>query len=234
MKNNMPNKGVLAVITARSGSKRVPGKNLRKLGNQTLLERTIGASLLSKCVSRSVLSSDCPEIIEAALSYGCEVPFMRPAELATDGARSEDVLEHSIYNLPLYEWVLLLQPTSPFRTSNDIDLAFKILEQTKRNSCVGVKKLGATSEINNQHLFHGDVVEINSKKQRCFCKNHRMTYVLNGAVYILRTSHFLRTKKIVDVDTIGMEMNRKASLDIDTFGDLETASKLMEAQDEIR
>jgi CMP-N-acetylneuraminic acid synthetase len=61
-----------------------------------------------------------------------------------------------------------------------------------------------------------------------------MTYVLNGAVYIVRTSHFLRTKKIVDVDTIGMEMNRKASLDIDTFGDLETASKLMEAQDEIR
>lgn len=118
----MANKKVLAVITARGGSKRVPRKNLRKIGDQTLLERTVQAALNAETVGRCVLSSDCSKIIEEALDYGCDVPFVRPSELATDSAKSEDVLEHALDNLPGFDWVLLLQPTSPFRTSGDIDL----------------------------------------------------------------------------------------------------------------
>ena len=114
----MPNQNILAVITARGGSKRVPKKNLRMLGDQSLLERTVTASMRSQSVDRTIVSSDCPEIIRAALRYGCDVPFIRPSRLATDDARSEDVLEHAINNLPAFDWVLLLQPTSPFRTSH--------------------------------------------------------------------------------------------------------------------
>ena len=91
--NTMHEQRVLAVITARGGSKRVPQKNLRKLGNQSLLERTVEASIGSSIVDRTVLSSDCPRIVKEAVRCGCEVPFIRPPELATDGAMSEDVLD---------------------------------------------------------------------------------------------------------------------------------------------
>ena len=224
----MANNRVLAVITARGGSKRIPRKNLRKVGGQTLLGRTVNAALNSKIVDRCILSSDCSEIIDEALDYGCDVPFVRPSELATDKAKSEDVLEHALKNIPGFDWVLLLQPTSPFRTSGDIDSAFEILWQTKRNSCVGVERLGAKSEIKNRYLFRGDVLKVGAEKQLCSFKKHKMPFVLNGAIYIVRASHFSRTKKIVDVDTVGIEMTKKASLDIDTFEDFAAASKLME------
>lgn len=220
---------VLAVITARGGSKRVPQKNLRKLGKQSLLERTVEASLGSSIVDRTVLSSDCPKIMKDAVRCGCEVPFIRPPELATDGAMSEDVLTHAINNLPFFDWVLLLQPSSPFRTSDDIDLAFELTEKFNRNSCVGVTKIQSGTDLDQKYFFHGDVFAPTSHENGFFEQNYREVFILNGAIYLIRTSHFLRTKKLVDANTIGIQMSAKKSLDIDTFDDLHRAAKFMEA-----
>ena len=220
---------VLAVITARGGSKRVPQKNLRKLGKRSLLERTVEASLGSSIVDRTVLSSDCPKIVKDAVLCGCEVPFIRPSELATDGAMSEDVLAHAINNLPFFDWVLLLQPSSPFRTSDDIDLAFALTEKFNRNSCVGVTKIQSGTDLDQKYFFHGDVFAPTSHENGFFEQNYREVFILNGAIYLIRTSHFLRTKKLVDANTIGIQMSAKKSLDIDTFDDLHRAAKFMEA-----
>jgi CMP-N,N'-diacetyllegionaminic acid synthase len=219
---------VLAVITARGGSKRVPQKNLRKLGNKSLLERTVEVSTGSDIVDRTVLSTDCPKIAEAALYCGCDVPFSRPPELATDGAMSEDVLVHALNNLPFFDWVLLLQPSSPFRTSQDIDLAFALAKELNRNSCVGVTPFQSNTDLDQKYLFNGDVFSSNSRKHGFFERKCGGVFILNGAIYLIKTSHFLQTKKLIDADTIGFQMSAKKSLDIDTFEDLHLAAKFME------
>ena len=224
----MPNERVLAVITARGGSKRVPGKNLRKLGNQSLLDRTVKASMGSTIVDRTVLSSDCPKIAKEALKCGCDVPFTRPPELATDGANSEDVLIHAINNLPFFDWVVLLQPSSPFRTSEDIDLAFEVTTKLNRNSCVGVTPFQSNNDIDQKYFFNGDVFTSNDKKHGVFLRSCGEVFILNGAIYLIKISHFLQTNKLVDADTIGIQMSAKKSLDIDTFEDLHLGAKLME------
>ena len=224
----MSNQRTLAVITARGGSKRVPQKNLRKVGNQSLIERVVKASMGSKNVDRTVLSSDCPKITKEALKYGCDIPFTRPSELATDGALSEDVLEHAISNLPGFDWILLLQPTSPFRTSEDIDLAFTLAKKFNRNSCVSVTPLRQGADLNKRNLFDGDVFISSTEKRDLFIRRQGYDFILNGAIYLIKTSIFLCTQKLVTSDTIGIEMSPKKSLDIDTFHDLELASKLME------
>ena len=207
----------------------MPQKNLRKLGKQSLLERTVDASLGSSIVDRTVLSSDCSNIVKDAERCGCEVPFIRPPELATDGAMSEDVLAHAINNLPFFDWVLLLQPSSPFRTSDDIYLAFELTEKFNRNSCVGVTKIQSGTESDQKYFFHGDVFASTSTENEFFKQNYGEVFILNGAIYLIRTSHFLRTKKLVDANTIGIQMSAKKSLDIDTFDDLHRAAKIMEA-----
>ena len=223
----MTNKKVLAVITARGGSKRVPRKNLRKLGDQTLLGRTVNAALNSEIVDRCILSSDCSKIIEEALDYACDVPFVRPSELATDSAKSEDVLEHALNNLPGFDWVLLLQPTSPFRTSDDIDSAFKLVNKINRNSCVGVTRVRSPIVGTVQHPFDGDVFNAADQKQQRFNVTSRVNFAINGAIYLIKTSQFQSTKRLVDPGTVGIEMSAKTSLDIDTFEDLKSASELM-------
>ena len=223
----MASKKVLAVITARGGSKRVPRKNLRKIGDQTLLGRTVQAALNAETVGRCILSSDCSEIIKDALDYGCDVPFVRPSELATDSAKSEDVLEHALHNLPGFDWVVLLQPTSPFRTSGDIDSAFDLVQKITRTSCVGVTRVQSPMTTSVQHPFDGDVYNATAQKQQRFNEGSRVSFALNGAIYLIKTSHFLSTKRLVDPGTVGIEMSTKSSLDIDTFEDLRSASELM-------
>jgi len=224
----MANNEVLAIITARGGSKRLPKKNLRKLGGHSLLSRTIEASINAKSVNKTVLSTDCSEIAKEALKHGCDVPFIRPPELATDEASSEDVMLHAIDNLPIFEWVLLLQPTSPFRTSEDIDLAFKLVKRLNRNSCVGVTSLKSHTNPAEKYLFAGDVFIPHNQKVESFKRKQKGSFILNGAIYLIKTSLFLHTKKIVDADTAGIHMSEKKSLDIDTFKDLRLAAKFME------
>jgi len=228
----MPVQRVLSVITARGGSKRLPQKNLKKLCGQTLIERTVRASLGSKNVDQTILSSDCSKIIEEALRCGCDVPFTRPSHLATDDTKSEEVLEHAIKNLPIFDWVLLLQPTSPFRTSEDIDSAFTLLRSLDRNSCVGVTKQQAGVDQRNKTLFSGDVYPIDCWENGRVNKKLDEDYALNGSIYLIKISEFLEKRELVNAKTIGVAMSAKKGLDIDTFEDFELASALMESHND--
>ena len=125
MTKNMPK--VLAVIPARGGSKGLVRKNILDLAGIPLIAWTIEAAKRSKYIDRVVLSSDDDEIMAVAKHYGCEVPFRRPSALASDDAASLDVLFHAIEKVPGYDYVILLQPTSPLRTFTDIDSAFEMM-----------------------------------------------------------------------------------------------------------
>ena len=117
---------VLAVIPARAGSKGIPRKNLAPLGGRPLIAWTIAAALAAKSVGRVIVSTDSPEIADAARALGAEVPFLRPAELATDESESLPVLVHAAATADPDGQAAggaLLQPTSPLRTADDIDAA---------------------------------------------------------------------------------------------------------------
>lgn len=111
---------VLAVIPARGGSKRVPRKNLRQYRGKPLIQWAWEAGRESKYIDHIVLSSEDEEITELALSLGQDLISHRPPELATDAASSEDVMRHVLSETP-HDWIVLLQPTSPLRTAEDID-----------------------------------------------------------------------------------------------------------------
>ena len=131
-------KSNLAVIIARGGSKGLPGKNLRALGGKPLIAWTIEAAARSRYLDRVVLSSDDAQIIAVARRWGCEVPFVRPAHLAADDVPAVDPLLHAAQFVGGADYVTLLQPTSPFRTSADIDGCIARCIDSGAPSCVTV------------------------------------------------------------------------------------------------
>jgi len=128
---------VLAVIPARSGSKRCPGKNLREYRGKPLIQWAIEAAICSSYIDYLCLSSDDPKILA---TEGVETA-KRPAWLATDKASSEGVLIHTLYTHQWADWVVLLQPTSPQRTPQDIDLCIE--RATKGTGCITFNEHGA-------------------------------------------------------------------------------------------
>lgn len=135
----------LGVITARGGSKRLPRKNVRDFCGKPLIAWTIDALKLSN-VNAWFVSTDNVEIGETALAHGAGVPFIRPPELATDTAKSIDVLVHAVewfeseFTIPTH--IMLLQPTSPLRTTKDIDFALDIMEKSGKDSLVTMSQSG--------------------------------------------------------------------------------------------
>ena len=130
---------VLALITARGGSKRLARKNLRAVAGRSLLARAIAAERAAATVDRVILSSDDAEIIAAALAAGCEVPCVRPPDLAADATDSMAVVHHALAALAeRYDLIVLLQPTSPLRTAADIDGAVGHCVTLAAPACVAV------------------------------------------------------------------------------------------------
>ena len=125
------NRKVLAVIPARGGSKALPGKNILTINGRPLIDWSIAAARGSRFVDRVVLSSDDDAIMAAAAACGCEVPFRRPTDLATDAASTIDVVLHALDALPGYDVVMVLQPTSPLRTAGDIDAACQTFDRAR-------------------------------------------------------------------------------------------------------
>jgi CMP-N,N'-diacetyllegionaminic acid synthase len=135
---------VLGLILARGGSKGLPGKNLRPLRGKPLIGWTIEAAKQSRVLDALVLSTDAADIGAAGRSLGAEVPFMRPPELASDTATSIDAIVHALNWLAergrSFEYLVLLEPTSPLREAADIDAAIAKLESTGAEAVVSVAR----------------------------------------------------------------------------------------------
>jgi N-acylneuraminate cytidylyltransferase len=222
-------RSVLGVILARGGSKGLPGKNIRSLADKPLIAWTIEAGLASRYIDRLVLSSDDTEIMRAAVAYGCEVPFKRPAELARDSTPSIDAVVHAMNKMPPHDYVVLLQPTSPLRSADDIDNAIRLCDQHGAPACVSVTK----SEKPPQWMYtvtdDGHMTPVLENAEDVTRRQDAPdTYVLNGAVYVARTDWLREMRSFTTSQTMAYLMPPRRSVDVDSELDLALCSLLLE------
>ena len=131
------NKKFLAIIPARGGSKRLPRKNVLDLCGKPLIAYTIEAALKSKYIDKVIVSSDDEEILNISSNFGADI-IKRPIDLANDTATTIDAIKHTIDNFENYDYIVLLQPTSPLRNEKHIDEAIELLEKKKADAVVSV------------------------------------------------------------------------------------------------
>jgi CMP-N-acetylneuraminic acid synthetase len=180
-------------------------------------------------VDRVVLSSDDEEIMEVARTWGCEVPFKRPAEFATDQASSMDVVRHALAALPGYEHVALLQPTSPLRTGADIDAAFDLMQSRQAPSCVSVSEVEQSPywmyRVGDNDQLVGLISPPEGVSRR---QDLPVVHALNGAIYLARVDWLLAQGSFVGEGTVGYQMPRDRSIDIDTADDFQAFRRQVE------
>ncbi|MHB1013755.1 MAG: acylneuraminate cytidylyltransferase family protein [Desulfurivibrionaceae bacterium] len=223
---------VLALITARGGSKGLPRKNIRALGGKPLLAWTVEAAKCSRYIDRIILSSDDQEIIRIGLQYGCECPFIRPAELASDGASTMDAVHHALGNIENhYEYLVLLQPTSPFRSAEDIDNCLERCLSLNAPACVSVTEC----EKNPYWMYSitedgrvKPVIPMENRPQRR--QELPKAFVLNGAIYVAQSKWLSEKESFVQDETVACVMPQERSLDIDTLQDFQRAQFLIEKE----
>jgi len=210
---------ILAVIPARGGSKGVPRKNIRLLAGKPLVTWTIEQAAQSRYIDRVIVSSEDEEICQVAKQSGAEVPFVRPMELASDTASGVDVLCHAVENAGAdYDYVVLLQPTSPLRESTDIDAAIECCVSRTAKSVVSVAEATKSPYWMYQVQEGGKLTPFveNAASNR---QQLPQSYALNGAVYVLEVAALLESRKILDEQTLGYVMPEERSYDIDTETD---------------
>ncbi|MFW2580732.1 cytidylyltransferase domain-containing protein [Aliarcobacter butzleri] len=218
-------KTFLAIILARGGSKRLPRKNVLDLCGKPLIAHTIEAGLKSNYVDKVVVSSDDEEILEISKEFDAET-IKRPDELASDTATTFDAIKHTIdNNIDKYDYIVLLQPTSPLRNEKHIDEAIELLEEKKANAIISVCEMEHSPLWSNTLPNNGSMKgflrdEILNKRSQDLEKYYR----LNGAIYICRTDKLLEEKTFILKDEIyAYKMSRKFSIDIDEEIDFKLA-----------
>jgi N-acylneuraminate cytidylyltransferase len=215
-------KSILAIIPARGGSKGIPRKNIRMLVGKPLIAWTIEEAKKSKYIDRLILSSEDEEIIKVAQEWGCEVPFIRPAALANDETPGIEPILHAINTLQeKYDYVVLLQPTSPLRLADDIDGCIETCLFYSSPSCVSVAEV-------DQHpylMYSIDKTEsmsplLNREVENCRRQDFLVVYILNGAVYVAASAWLQQNRSFLSSSTKAYIMPKERSLDIDDDRDL--------------
>lgn len=217
------NKKILAVILARGGSKRLPRKNVIPLCKKPLISWSIEAALKSKYIDKIVVSSDDDEILN--ISNNLKVTSIkRPSELATDHSTSYDALLHVLNNFTGYDYIVLLQPTSPLRDENHINQAIELVNKKNAEAVVSVcqqrHNLKKSFSLDKNLLINNFI-----KKDDELNKNF---YKLNGAIYICKVEQYLKEKSfLIKNKTFGYIMGEESSIDIDEQIDFELANLYM-------
>ncbi len=223
-------KSVLAVICARGSSKGLRRKNVLEVGGKPMLAWSIEAAKASRYLDRCVLSSDDPEIIATAEELGCEAPFVRPPELATDGARIEEALIHALDAVGgNYDYLVLLQATSPLRIGEDIDATLERCVETGAPVCVAVTEPGKSP----YWMFKLDeaerLVPLFSGTARAGRRRQDLpaAYAVTGAVYVAEAPWFRAHRTFFAPETVAYVMPAERSLDVDSAWDLEMVRALL-------
>jgi CMP-N,N'-diacetyllegionaminic acid synthase len=218
---------ILGVIPARGGSKGLGRKNIRLVGGRPMISWTIEAAHSSKLLDRTILSSDDREIIEISKGYGCDVPFIRDSSLAGDNARTIDVVVDALKRCEGYDWVVVLQPTSPLRSSNDIDNAINLCFESGAQSCVSVVRVQESPywmfSVDQQFHMSPLLPETEASRRQDLPR----AYLLNGAIYVANVKWLLNEMKFIAPDTVAYEMPFERSLDIDTDFDLKQLNYIL-------
>lgn len=228
----------LGIITARGGSKGIKGKNIVPLCGKPLIHYTIEAALNANCIDDVILSTDDPEIVSCAINAGLECHGLRPDHLATDYTKSNDVIA---YEVDKYEErvgqrvdrILLLQPTTPLRTSADIESASAIFEKAKQSSLISCYD---ADFVHPRIMYeeNGDYLTPFLDAGHNIVRRQEMSpvYIRNGAIYLTNRKYFAETKRLVCDTPALYEMPRNRSVNIDTEQDLELAAFYLQRTEE--
>lgn len=221
-------KTFLAIIPARGGSKRVPRKNVLDLCGKPLIAWSIEAGLKSKYIDKVVVTSDDEEILDISKLYGAK-SIKRPDELASDTATTSDAIKHAIGNVEKYDYIILLQPTSPLRNEKHIDEAIELLESKRADAVIGVCEMDHSPLWSNVLPEDGSMSdflrdEIKNKRSQDLDKYYR----LNGGIYICKTEKFLENQGFfLKKNIFAYVMDRKSSVDIDEEIDFDIAMAII-------
>lgn len=232
----MREKKILGVVPARSGSKGLPGKNLLQIGGISLLGHAVKNAVASQRLSRVICSADHNALIEEAENYGAEVLFKRPAELATDTASSWSVVQHAVNWLEVHEswspdFIVLLQPTTPFRKSAHIDAALDQMFAQHKQSCISIREV----DYPPHWMFY---VHSDGTGERLFPDGATITrrqdapviWQPNGLIYVVSREMLFAAPVLPKEDSCFYQMPWELSINIDSAWQYELAKILWEKQ----
>lgn len=232
---------ILGVIPARAGSKGVPKKNIRPLEGKPLMTYTIKAGLSSSMITDLVVSTDSTTIQTIALQYGAECPFLRPPELATDTALAVPTIQHAVAKMEglkkvTYDYIIMLQPTSPLKTKEDIDTALNKLIKANADGIISVV------DVDNNHPMKmkkflgeggktGKLVDYEKPPyENCPRQKLPPVFIVNGAIYATKRNVFMNDNTFQGKHCIGYLMPYERSVNIDNEFDFLLAEYLLGSQ----
>lgn len=227
---------VLFLVTARGGSKGVSRKNIREIGGLPLIAYKIIAAKKCKYDKRIIVSTEDEEIAQISKKYGAEIPFIRPKELATDIANSIDVVKHAILWLEVndpqkYEYICLLEPSSPFASYDDLNEALDLMVESNADTLLSVK----ATDVNTAFIhtldargrlskFYYAIKELNSVRRQ----DMPTEYTMNGCMYIAKWEYFKENQSFHSENSMPYIMDEKNSIEIDSMFNYEMARFMVE------
>ena len=217
---------ILAVIPARGGSKAIPRKNIKSLLGKPLIAYTIEAALKSRSLTHTVVSTDDEEIKNVSLRFGAEVPFMRPPELATDLALAVPTVRHAVLTMETlkglsYDYVIMLQPTAPLRTAEDIDAALERLVHSGADGIISVVDVDNWHPMKMKRFDEGGYLvdyltpPVENPPRQILPK----VFMVNGAIYAVKRDVFIAKNTFKGEKCLGHIMPSERSVNIDSEAD---------------
>ncbi len=232
---------VLFVIPARGGSKGLPKKNIKPIAGKPLIAWSVeaaktAADIIGNC--DVIVSTDSEEIAAIAKQYGAQIPFIRPTELANDTAPSIDVMLHAVDYMEKkgkqYKYIALIEPTSPQRDGHDLVNALNQLKNTNdAESIVGVCKTEGSHPLFLTKLNKGFLDPYENKTYKVYRRQEiDEVYFFEGSVYISKTGSLKKRKNFYHEKTLGFEMPKWKSFEIDDMTDFLIIEQLLKARKE--
>ena len=226
---------ILGVIPARAGSKGIPNKNIIDLGGQPLIKYTIEAALGSNMITDCVVSTDSDDIASLAESLGLSCPFIRPKNLSDDKALSLPVIQHAVSFMEnkhaiRYDAVIMLQPTTPLRTSEDIDQSLSILMSKKLDSVISVVEVEGNHPLRMKRIVNNRLVNYVDQGYEDMRPRQELpkVYIRNGAIYATLRDTLIDGNSFVGENSYPYVMSKEKSINIDTISDLYLAQKYID------
>lgn len=231
---------VLGVIPARGGSKSVPRKNLAPLNGKPMLAWTIQAAQESRLLTHFVVSSEDQEIIRVAQQYGALAPFVRPAEFATDEAPSLPVVQHAVREMEqrngiTYDFVVLLQATSPLRNGADIDSALEKLIHTGADSVISVVRVAHHHPARMRFIQDDLLVQLPMGEAREMQRRQDLppVYIRNGAIFATRRNVVMEQNSMLGKISRPYVMPESRSANVDTKFDFLVVEEMMKHPEKV-
>tara|TARA_B100000900_G_scaffold97411_1_gene80460 strand:- start:14768 stop:15472 length:705 start_codon:yes stop_codon:yes gene_type:complete len=226
-------KKILAIIPARSGSKGIKNKNIKKIINKPLIYWTIKEAKKSRSISKLIVSTNSKKIKNIALKYNVSVPFLRPEKISNDNSSDYELIIHAINfykkkNI-FFDYVLLLQPTSPLRTSEDID---KLVKYAMTNN---LKTLVSFAKVKSEHpnfLFkvkNGKILRYSKQKKSIDTIRQKVKdlYYPEGSIFFSKVRTYLKYKSFYNKETKLYLLPKWKSFEIDDIEDLKFVEQLL-------